>query len=125
MTTKITQKLEKPIWVKMSETELKKIIAKLSEKHQPAKVGLILRDQYGIPTTKLYGKKLSVYLKELNLPTSKEVENAENKFTRIKEHLKSNITDKKAKHKLQKAQARLNIVKKYFAKKENSTKRVG
>ena len=32
----------------------------------------------------------------------------------MKEHLKSNITDKNAKHKFQKAQAKLNQVQKYF-----------
>ncbi len=107
-------KIEKPTWVKMKEPELKKIIAKLAEKHAPSKIGLILRDQYGIPTTKVFGKKLKAYLKELGIGKNEDLENAKKKVDKMKEHLKLNITDRKAKHKLQHAQSRLNITKKYF-----------
>ena len=106
--------MEKPTWVKMKEPELKKVIAELAQKHSPSQVGIILRDQYGVPTTRVYGKKLKSYLEELGINRNEDVENAEKKITRIKEHLKQNITDKKSKHKLQKAQSRLNIVQKYF-----------
>lgn len=107
-------KIEKPTWVKMKEPELKKIIAKLAEKHSPSQIGLILRDQYGIPTTKVFGKKLKMYLKELGIGKNEDLENAQKKVIKMKEHLKSNITDRSAKHKLQKAQSRLNITRKYF-----------
>jgi small subunit ribosomal protein S15 len=108
------EKLEKPTWVKMKEPELKKVITKLAEKNSPSKIGLILRDQYGIPTTKIFGKKLKSYLKELNIDMNEDLTNAEKKVTGLKSHLKHNITDRKAKHKLQKAQSRLNIIQKYF-----------
>jgi len=107
----------KPAWLKMSEADLKKIIAELAEKNEPAKIGLILRDQYGIPSTRLYGKKLSHYLKDLGLESNTELRNAQRKMEGIKEHLKENVTDRKAKHRLQKAQSRYNILKKYFAKR--------
>jgi len=98
----------------MKESELKKTIAELAEKNPPSKIGIILRDQYGIPTTKVFGKKLKEYLKELKIERNEDLENAEKKVERIKEHLKKNITDRKTKHKLQKAQTRLNIIRKYF-----------
>ncbi len=104
----------KPTWVKMKEPELKKLIVELSEKYAPSQVGIVLRDQYGIPTTKIFGKKLKAYYKELGIERNEDLENADKKVETIKEHLKNNITDRKAKHKLQKAQARLNITKKYF-----------
>jgi small subunit ribosomal protein S15 len=104
----------KPTWVKMKEQELKKTILELSEKYAPSQIGTILRDQYGIPTTKVFGKKLKAYLIELGINRNEDLENAEKKVTAMKEHLKNNITDKKAKHKLQHAQSRLNIVRKYF-----------
>ena len=112
-----SEKIEKPTWLKMKEDELKKIIAELAKKYQPAQVGLILRDQYGIPTTRLYGKKLSHYLKEAGLETNADLTNAEKKFEKIKEHLTKNRGDKKAKHKLQKAQSRVNILRRYFKRK--------
>ncbi|MCR4285102.1 MAG: hypothetical protein NUV97_03620 [archaeon] len=106
-------KLEKPTWVKINESELKKVIAELAEKNAPSQIGLILRDQYGIPTTKVFGKKLKRYLTELGIERNENLENAEKKVAGIKEHLKSNLTDRKAKHKLQKAQSRLNATQKY------------
>ena len=98
----------------MKEPELKKIILELSESKTPSQIGHILRDQYGIPTTKVFGKSLKDYLKELEVNRNEDLENAEKKVTNLKEHLKNNITDRKAKHKLQHAQSRLNITKKYF-----------
>lgn len=106
--------MAKPTWVKMKEPELKKVILELSEKHAPSQIGIILRDQYGIPTTKVFGKKLKAYMQELGIERNEDLENAEKKVDGLKEHLKNNITDRSAKHKLQHAQSRLNIVKKYF-----------
>ena len=116
--------IEKPLWVKIKEPELKKIIGELAEKNPPSQIGLILRDRYGIPTTRIFGKKLKVYLKELGIDRNEDLENAEKKVERIKEHLKNNITDRKAKHKLQKAQSRMVITRKYFGiSKKGSKKR--
>jgi len=98
----------------MKEPELKKVILELSEKHAPSQIGIILRDQYGIPTTKVFGKKLKAYMQELGIDRNEDLENAEKKVDGLKEHLKNNITDRSAKHKLQHAQSRLNIIKKYF-----------
>ena len=110
------QTLEKPAWLKLKEPELKKIIAELAEKHSPSQIGMILRDQYGVPSTKLYGKKLKQYLKEAGIERNEDLEAVEKKFNKIKEHLKTNITDRKAKHKMQKAQSRLNKLRRYFKK---------
>ena len=107
-------KMQKPTWVKMKEPELKKIILELSENNAPSKIGHILRDQYGIPTTKIFGKSLKEYLEELDIKRNEDLENAIKKVDGLKEHLKNNITDRKAKHKLQHAQSRINIIKKYF-----------
>jgi len=104
----------KPTWVKMKEPELKKTILELSEQYAPSQIGIILRDKYGIPTTKVFGKKLKAYMKELGIERNEDLENAEKKVDKMKEHLKNNITDRKAKHKLQHAQSRLNITRKYF-----------
>jgi small subunit ribosomal protein S15 len=113
-----TQKsVEKPVWLKMTEEELKKVIAELSEKYQPAQIGLILRDQYGIPTTKVFGKKLSEYLNELGVDYNVEPKNIKRKIEKMQKHLEKNITDKKAKHKLQKSASKLNAMNKYFGKK--------
>ena len=113
------QTLDKPAWLKMKEPELKKIIVELAKTtSQPAKIGILLRDQYGIPTTKMYGKKLTHYLKEQGIESKTELDNAEVKFQKLKAHLEKNITDRKAKHRLQKAQTRVQVLKRYFNKKK-------
>jgi len=113
--TQSKKTLEKPVWLKTSEEELKKIIAELAEKYQPAQIGLILRDQYGIPTTRIFGKKLAFYLKEIGKYNEKiELENITKKLERMDEHLKNNKQDKRTKHKIQKAKSRVEIKKKYF-----------
>jgi small subunit ribosomal protein S15 len=114
------EKLDKPAWVKMKEPELKKLIVELSEKYSPSRIGIVLRDQYGIPTTKIFGKKLKAYMQELGIEKNEDLENAEKKVEGLKEHLKDNVTDRKAKHKLQHAQSRLNITRKYFARKNKA-----
>jgi small subunit ribosomal protein S15 len=109
------QVIDKPVWLKMTEEELKKLIVELADKYQPAQIGLILRDQYGVPTTRVFGKKLSAYLKEMGKESNTEIKNVEQKVHIMKEHLKRNVQDKKAKHKIQKANSRLNKMKKYFS----------
>ena len=107
---------EKPVWLKLTEEELKKIISELANKYSPAQLGLILRDQYGLPTVRLYGKKLSHYLKEINKYDDKiELKNLTEKLKKIEEHLKNNPQDKKTKHKLQKAKSKVEIKKRYLA----------
>lgn len=113
-------KYPKPVWLKMSEEELRKLVLELSEKYQPAQIGLILRDQYGVPTTKVFGKKLSAYLKEAGKNEFFEVKNIEKKVAKIKEHMKNNGQDKKAKHKFQKANSRLNALRKYSATRKQN-----
>jgi small subunit ribosomal protein S15 len=110
------KEMKKPAWLKLKEQEVTKIIEDLSKKYSSSQIGIILRDQYGIPTIKLYGKKLKKYLKQKGIECDEELKNAEKKVEKLKEHLKKNITDRKAKHKLQKAQSRLNVLKKYYKK---------
>lgn len=114
---KRSERTAKPVWLKTSEEELKKLIKQLAEKNSPAQIGTILRDQYGIPSTRVYGKKLGQYLKELGIDSDPDRKNAEKKLERLEEHFKENKTDKKAKHKLQKAQGRVRTLTKYAERK--------
>lgn len=111
-------KYQKPTWLKMSEADLKKLIAELAEKHQIANIGTILRDQYGVPTTKVYGKKLSKYMEELGIAKNQDLINVERKKDKLAEHFKKHITDKKAKHKMQKANSKVNALRKYSEKRK-------
>jgi small subunit ribosomal protein S15 len=118
-TKTMQQKYPKPAWLKVSEEELVKLITTLSEKYQPAQVGLILRDQYGIPTTKVYGKKLGQYLEQIGKKINPDLKNIEKKVDKINDHLKKHITDRKAKHMLQKSVSKLNSLRNYSKRKTN------
>ena len=54
--------LKKPTWLKYTKSEVEAIILKLAGKGLTAeKIGLTLRDQYGIPNVKLYDLKIKDY----------------------------------------------------------------
>ncbi len=110
------EQTQKPAWLKMTEKEMTKIIKDLAKDNPPSKIGFILRDQYGIPTTRVYGKKLNQYLQELGIEVNEELENSEKKVEKLKKHMQKNITDRKSKHKLQKAQSRFNVLKRHYSK---------
>lgn len=86
------KKTEKASWIKMKPAEIEKITKELAEKgNTPAKIGLILRDKYGIPKTKIFGKKITRILKETKIKYITEKEIADKKIEKLRIH--------KAKHK--------------------------
>jgi small subunit ribosomal protein S15 len=118
---KTAQVVEKPVWLKLSEEDLKKILVELKDKYPPAHLGLILRDQYGIPTTRIFGKKLSAYLKEAGIDTLEvELKNVQKKEEKLKEHIKKHKQDKKAKHKVQITVSKVSKIKKYLSRKNKT-----
>jgi|SRR3989344_481458 len=117
-TSKSTQTLmEKPVWLKYTEEEIKAIILKLANKGMTSeKIGLALRDQYGIPKVKLYNLKISKILKEKEIfeePTNK---NLKIKFDRIIEHHKKNRHDRVAERSLVITNAKLKKREDYINK---------
>ena len=79
------QVLKKPTWLKYTKEEVKAIILKLAKKGLTSeKIGLALRDQYGIPKVKIYGITIKEVLGEkFQEPT---LINLENKLNIIIEH---------------------------------------
>ncbi len=108
--------LKKPIWLKYTETEVKEIISKIVEKNPEItaeKIGLILRDNYGIPTTKIYGFKIGKVLKENKKYESPDIKNLKAKVENIERHGLKNKGDKKASRALIIARSNLKKVKDY------------
>jgi ribosomal protein S15P/S13E len=117
--TKLKKTFEKPLWLKYSEEEVKAIIIKLANKGMTAeKIGLALRDQYGIPKVSLYNMKIKTVLKEKDKfeePTNK---NLKIKLDKIIEHFKKNKGDKKANRSLIITKAKLKKREEYQARKK-------
>jgi small subunit ribosomal protein S15 len=90
--------LEKPVWLKYTEDEVKAIILKLANKGITAeKIGLILRDQYGIPKVKLYNLKIKRILNENKKYQEPTILNLKKKLDSILEHNKKFRHDNPAK----------------------------
>jgi len=110
--------MKKPIWLKYTEEEVKQIITKIVEK-QPEisseKIGLILRDNYGIPKAKIYGIKISKILKELGKHQDPNLKNLTNKVENLEKHIQKNKQDKKAGRSLIISKAKLKKTKEYLA----------
>jgi small subunit ribosomal protein S15 len=89
-----TLEAKKPTWLKYTKSEVEAIILKLANKNLTAeKIGLTLRDQYGIPSVKLYNITIKDIMKDrFKEPT---ILNLETKLQNIINHFKKNNQDKK------------------------------
>ncbi len=83
-----------PNWMKTKAEDLEKIIVQLGkEGKNPAQIGLILRDQHGIPKAKLVGKKISRILRENNVQFEGLKEVTEKRVESLKSHMGKNKHD--------------------------------
>ena len=107
MVKKKTEKSEeksekgKPSWLKYTEKDIEGIILKLAKQGMTSeKIGLSLRDSYGIPTTKVYNKKISQILKENKIYEDSTLKNLKGKQEVLRKHVEKNKQDKKTKRAL-------------------------
>ena len=104
---------EKTEWVKMKPEEVTKKIVELGKQGiQPEKIGLILRDEYGIPKARLFGKKIGQTLKENKIEINSELNNLSKKLDNLKKHFGQNKHDYPAKKSIIKTFSRVNKLKK-------------
>lgn len=116
---KTTKKIEKPIWLKYTKEEVEAIILKLADKGLTAeKIGLVLRDQYGIPKVRIYDIKISKILKEKNKYQEPTNMNLKIKLQKIIDHYKKNKQDKTSERSLIITKAKLKKRDDYQKKKE-------
>jgi len=111
--------LKKPVWLKYTEDEVKEIILKIAEKNPELtseKIGLILRDSYGIPKVSIYNLKIGKILKEVGKYQSADLKNLTNKASKLQNHLVKNHGDKRTGRSFIITQAKLKKVKDYIAK---------
>ena len=114
---KTKQSMEKPIWLNISEEELKKIIVELAGKYQPAQIGLVLRDSYGIPNSrKISNKKVNQILKEHKLEQKipEDLTALIKKEVIIIKHLENNKHDMPSRHGLLLTESKIRRLTKYY-----------
>lgn len=110
-----------PEWVPIKPEEIEEKIVELAEKgYTAAMIGLILRDQYGVPNVReILGKKISRVLKEHGLlpDIPEDLNNLINKAIRLKKHLVIHRKDYHNKRALQLTESKIRRLVKYYKRK--------
>ncbi|MFQ5722666.1 MAG: 30S ribosomal protein S15 [Candidatus Aminicenantales bacterium] len=112
---------EKPYWLKLKPAEIEKIVIDLAKKGLPSpKIGLILRDSYGVPSIKaVVGKKIEQIMTEHGIkPERHELAALEKRAKALKKHLEKNHKDMRAKRGLQLTESKFRRLKQHHARKK-------
>lgn len=107
-----------PNWSKYTSEEVEGLVVKLAREGQtPSQIGVILRDQHGIPLTKtIVGKGIVPILRDNNLaPTVPEdLDILLKKATRLRAHLEKNKSDKYSKRSIQRVESKIRHLSNYY-----------
>ena len=111
---------KKPTWVKYNTKEVEALVIKLAKQENTAsKIGLILRDSYGIPDVKAITKsKITQILEANKLKTElpEDLLNLIKKHIKITTHRETNKQDMTSKRGLQLTESKINRLVKYYKK---------
>ena|SRR3989344_4545544 len=103
---------QKTSWMTIKPEEVKEKIIELAKQGlPPEKIGLMLRDQHGIPRAKLLGVKIKKTLIEAKLWNNPETVNIANKTEFLNKHVLVHKHDYKGKRTLVRRNAQLNILR--------------
>lgn len=110
-----------PEWVAFNRDEVEELVVKFAREGKNASmIGIILRDQYGIPDVKLItGKTITKILEKHKLAPEipEDLFALMKKAVRIKEHLDKNKKDNTAKRGLQLTEAKIRRLADYYKEK--------
>ncbi|MDP3066788.1 MAG: 30S ribosomal protein S15 [Methanobacteriaceae archaeon] len=109
---------DKPEWIEYSTEEIEELILKLTkEGNSTSKIGVILRDQYGIPDVKtVTGMKITQILEkhDQGLEYPEDLMNLIRKAVNVREHLQENPKDLHTRRGLQVVESRIRRLVKYY-----------
>jgi len=110
-----------PSWCRYTSEEVESLIVKLArEGNPPSKIGVILRDQYGIPLAKaIVGKGIVEVLKENNLapPIPEDLDALLRKAARLRAHLERNRADRYNRRAVQTVESKIRSLSEYYKRK--------
>ncbi|MBS3052150.1 MAG: 30S ribosomal protein S15 [Candidatus Aenigmarchaeota archaeon] len=111
-----------PKWIRYKKNEVEKLVLNTAkEGNQSSKIGLILRDQFGIPSVRsMTGKTISSIMKENNL-YSKFPEDLLNLLKRavvLRYHLEKNKKDYTSKRNLELLESKVRRLGKYYSRRK-------
>jgi small subunit ribosomal protein S15 len=110
-----------PSWVAYSPEEIESLVVKLGKDgHTASEIGMILRDEYGIPLVKpILNKPIVEILREKKVypAVPEDLQNLMNKAQRVQRHLQTNRGDRKNVHSLELIEAKLYRLVKYYKRR--------
>jgi small subunit ribosomal protein S15 len=110
-----------PRWVRYKKGEVEEIVVKLAkEGNSTSKIGLILRDQFGIPSVKLLtGKTVSQIMKAEKIYPKypEDLFNLLKQSVNLKNHLGKNKSDYTSKRGLELLESKIRRLGKYYVRK--------
>ncbi len=110
-----------PQWFKYTHEEVEDLIIKLvKEGASPSKIGLILRDQYGIPLVKpILEKTITEVLSSAGMEPKipEDLESLLKKAEKLKRHLEKNRSDYLNKRALTLIESKIHNLSKYYKRK--------
>lgn len=111
-------------WIEYEKDEVEKIITKLyKEGNNSSKIGIILRDQYGIPRVKELKLKINEIIeKNEKQEIPEDIYNLLKRAVELHRHMSTHKKDAKAKRGLELAESRIRRLGKYYVKKEKLPK---
>jgi small subunit ribosomal protein S15 len=110
-----------PSWCKATPEEVENLVVKLGrEGYPPSLIGVILRDQHGIPLVKsITGKSITQILKDNNLSPKlpEDLENLLKKAERTRKHLEKHRKDYSNKRALALIESKIHRLSEYYKEK--------
>ncbi len=107
-----------PEWVNIKSNEVEKLVIDLAKKElSTSKIGIKLRDSYGVPSVKLItGKKISKIIAEKGLAPEypEDLMNLMKKAVNLRKHLELNHHDIHNKHSIQLIESKIKRLVKYY-----------
>jgi len=107
-----------PAWSDMTKDELKKTVTKLHDTGMaPAKIGLTLRDSYGVPSAKMVlGENLTRFMRSNGMGSEipEDLTNLMRKALHIRRHVKANDKDVHNKRALQLTESKVRRLVRYY-----------
>lgn len=107
-----------PRWLKLSSEEIEALIVELAKKgYGPSMIGIILRDQYGIPLVKpILGKGIAKVLEEHGLAAEipEDLFNLMKRAAKLRTHLEEHPKDYHSKRGLEEIESKIRRLAKYY-----------
>ena len=114
-------KKSKKVWLRYSDKEVEQLIVKLVKQgHTQSKIGVILRDTYGVPDVRrVLNKKIGKVLEENKLRPQlpEDLIALIKKELNVMKHMEGNKKDMPAKRGIQLTESKINRLVKYYKKK--------